>query len=57
MANIKYNKELGGQPYIFELEDGTKLKRWPNSQISIKRDGIVQNVKASEVVETDDILL
>jgi DNA polymerase elongation subunit (family B) len=57
MANIKYNKELGGQPYIFELEDGTKVKRWPNSQISIKRSGVVQTVKASEVLETDDIIL
>jgi len=57
MANIKYNKELGGQPYIFELEDGTKVKRWPNSVLTVKRDGIVQNIIASEIVETDDVIL
>ena len=57
MCNIKYNKELGGQPFIFELEDGTKVKRWPNSVLTVKRDGIVQDIVAKEIVETDDVIM
>jgi len=57
MANLKYNKELGGKPFIFEMEDGSTIERWPNSEISVKRGGVVHNITAKDVVETDDILI
>ena len=56
MLNLKYNKELGGHPYFFELEDGTEIKKWPNSMVSISRNGIAQTVPAKEVLETDDFI-
>lgn len=56
MANIKYNRELGGAPYIIELEDGSRREYYPNTIVSVKRDGIIQQIKTSELVENDDII-
>jgi hypothetical protein len=56
MANIKYNKELGGNPLIVEFEDGSEKEYYPNTLVMIKRNGIVSEIKACELVETDDII-
>jgi len=57
MTNIKYNRELGGQPYIFKLENGETIQRWPNSDVSVNREGIIQIIKAKDLVELDDIII
>lgn len=57
MANIKYNKELGGIPLIVELEDGSEKEYYPNTMVLIKRNGIVSEIKACELIESDDIIL
>jgi DNA polymerase elongation subunit (family B) len=56
MANIKYNKELGGIPYLVELEDGSIKEYHPNTIVSVKRDGVIQQIKASELNTNDDLI-
>ena len=57
MANIKYNKELGGGETIITLEDGRIVKYYPNSSVEVVREGVTQTIKVEELVETDDLLV
>lgn len=57
MANIKYNKELGGDPIIVELVDGSNITIYPNTIVSVNRDGILMNITASELKITDDFIV
>lgn len=54
--NAKYNKELGGIPYLLDIEDGSTIELYPNSLAMIKRDGIALTVKGSELKEGDDFI-
>jgi DNA polymerase elongation subunit (family B) len=57
MANIKYNKELGGAEIIIELEDGSEKNIYPNTKINIIRDGIQLEILGKELLETDDFIV
>jgi DNA polymerase elongation subunit (family B) len=57
MANIKYNKELGGSAFLVELEDGREIKLYPNTEVSVLRDGLNCKILAKELLETDDLLI
>lgn len=57
MANIKYNKELGGDAILIKLEDDTEIIRYPNSKISVNRGGVIVEVLAKDLSEGDDIIL
>jgi len=56
MVNVKYNKELGGKPFVIELEDGSEMKLYPNQTVSVKRNGIIQKILVSELKEGDDFV-
>jgi DNA polymerase elongation subunit (family B) len=57
MANIKYNKELGGAEIIIEFEDGSSRTIYPNTKINIIRDGIQLEILGKELLETDDFIV
>jgi hypothetical protein len=57
MANIKYNKELGGAEIIIEFEDGSDRIIYPNTKINIIRDGIQLEILGKELLETDDFIV
>jgi DNA polymerase elongation subunit (family B) len=57
MANIKYNKELGGAEIIIEFEDGSDRIIYPNTRINIIRDGIQLEILGKELLETDDFIV
>jgi DNA polymerase elongation subunit (family B) len=57
MANIKYNKELGGDRMVVTLENGTDIILYPNSVISVNRAGNVIEISAKELLKTDDIIV
>lgn len=56
IVNVKYNKELGGEPLIVELEDGTSHELYPNSLVMVKRENIQITIPANELEETDDFI-
>ena len=56
MANIKYNRELGGHPILVELDNGNVVKLWPNTKVRIVRGHNQIEIKASDLVETDEFL-
>jgi hypothetical protein len=56
MANIKYNKELGGAEIVVELEDGNARIIYPNTKVNVVRNGIQMEIFAKELIETDDFL-
>jgi DNA polymerase elongation subunit (family B) len=56
MANAKYNMELGGTPIIITLDNGSEITKYPNSKVSIKRDGILQEILAKDLLESDDFI-
>jgi hypothetical protein len=57
MANIKYNKELGGASIIIELENGTEITIYPNTPINVIRNGITTEILGKELVETDEFFI
>ncbi len=56
MANLKYNKELGGAEMELEMEDGSQITVYPNSEVVVKRGGVLVNIAASELKEGDDFI-
>ena len=56
IVNIKYNKELGGNPLEIILEDDTKLELYPNSLVIVKRNNIHLTIPAKELKEDDDFI-
>jgi DNA polymerase elongation subunit (family B) len=56
IANVKYNKELGGVLIEIELEDNTKLELYPNSLVMVKRSGVQLTIPAKELKEEDDFI-
>jgi DNA polymerase elongation subunit (family B) len=56
IVNVKYNKELGGEPLIVELEDGSSHELYPNSLVMVKRNNIQITIPANELEETDDFI-
>lgn len=57
MANIKYNKELGGASIIIELENGSEITIYPNTPINVLRNGISTEILGNELVETDEFFI
>lgn len=57
MANIKYNKELGGIPILIELEDDSVREYYPNTIVNVKRDGSIQQILAKQLIEDDDLIV
>ena len=56
MGNIRYNKEIGGNPLILELEDDTKIEVYPDSLIKVKRDNEEIVIPAKDLEEGDDYI-
>ena len=56
MANLKYNKELGGSEFTIEMEDGTEVNLYPNTKVEIKRNGVSVIIPASKLEEGDDFV-
>jgi DNA polymerase elongation subunit (family B) len=56
MANIKYNKELGGASLLLDMEDGSVITVYPNKSVLVKRNGIQLTILAKELIETDDFI-
>jgi hypothetical protein len=56
MANIKYNKELGGASLLLDMEDGSVIELYPNTTVMVKRNGIQLNILAKELIENDDFI-
>jgi DNA polymerase elongation subunit (family B) len=56
IVNLKYHKELGGIPLLLDMEDGSIVELYPNSLITIKREGIQLNILAKELKESDDFI-
>ena len=56
MGNLKYNKEIGGNPLILELEDETEVEVYPNSLIKIKRGNMEKVISAKDLGEGDDFI-
>jgi DNA polymerase elongation subunit (family B) len=57
MANIKYNKELGGASIIIELANDTEITIYPNTPITVIRNGITTEILGKELVETDEFFI
>lgn len=55
MGNHYYNEELGGE-YEIELEDGSIKKLYGNTQIKVKRGGIIQEILVKDLNKSDDII-
>jgi DNA polymerase elongation subunit (family B) len=49
MANIKYNKELGGCGYMVEDDLGNTVVIYPNKELTISRDGSTMNVLGKDL--------
>ena len=56
VVNLKYNKELGGEPIIVDFEDGSSTELYPNSLVTVVREGIQLTIPAKELKETDDFI-
>jgi DNA polymerase elongation subunit (family B) len=55
MANIKYNKELGGNPLMVYFDDGTMVDYYPNTIVEVIHNGNVRNTLVSKLNEGDSI--
>jgi DNA polymerase elongation subunit (family B) len=55
MANIKYNKELGGKGLLVEDTDGKTIIVYPNQYLKIERNGKEMLIKGKDLLVGDDI--
>jgi DNA polymerase elongation subunit (family B) len=53
--NMKYNKELGYKIEVIMEDDSTRVY-YANNPIPVLRGGIITTIKASELLETDEII-
>jgi hypothetical protein len=56
IANVKYNKELGGSPILLDMEDGSTIEVFPNSLVIVKRSGVQLTISAKELEQGDDFI-
>jgi DNA polymerase elongation subunit (family B) len=56
IANVKYNKELGGIPLLLDMEDGSTIEMYPNSLVIVKRGGVQLTISAKELEQGDDFI-
>ena len=56
IANVKYNKELGGSILTVIMEDDSQVELYPNSLVMVKRSGVQLTIPAKELKEDDDFI-
>jgi hypothetical protein len=56
IVNLKYHKELGGVPFLLDMEDGSTIEVFPNSLVVVKRSGVQLTISAKELQAGDDFI-